>query len=125
MVYATHRCKYAESPHSYKLARRLSGNFTGRLFEAEDVETSTSCKHGPGRNPVQIAIRKAEENGVRLVDVRNSDYFGATGIYTVLAARRGQMGMGMNWWRDIRLGVDLWQRPNVWNQHSRPFRPWA
>jgi LDH2 family malate/lactate/ureidoglycolate dehydrogenase len=44
---------------------------------------------------MNTAIRKAKEQGVAYVGVRNSCHFGAAGYYTWLAAREGLIGLAM------------------------------
>lgn len=44
---------------------------------------------------MRTAIRKAKEQGIAFVGVRNSCHFGAAGYYTWLAAREGLIGISM------------------------------
>src|SRR3954464_13506807 len=51
--------------------------------------------HVPARFAMQVAIEKAKQSGVAIAAVRNSAHFGATGYYTLMAARQGLIGMGL------------------------------
>jgi hypothetical protein len=42
---------------------------------------------------MQVAIEKAKQSGMAVAAVRNSAHFGATGYYTLMAARGGLIGM--------------------------------
>ena len=44
----------------------------------------------------KLAIQKAKENGVGIVNVRNSHHFGAAGYYTSMCADEGMVGMAMS-----------------------------
>jgi len=56
-----------------------------------------SGDNGPGQwvavEAVQLAIRKAKQQGVGMVSVRQSNHFGAAGHYPWLAAREGLIGL--------------------------------
>ncbi len=43
--------------------------------------------HVPARFAMQVAIDKAKQSGMALAAVRNSAHFGATGYYTLMAAK--------------------------------------
>ena len=44
---------------------------------------------------MQLAIDKAKKYGVGMVSVRNSNHFGIAGFYSMMAAKRGLMGVSM------------------------------
>jgi LDH2 family malate/lactate/ureidoglycolate dehydrogenase len=46
----------------------------------------------PGRLGMETCIAKAKEMGVACVTVRNSNHFGAAGVYALMAARQGLLG---------------------------------
>ena len=63
--------------------------------------------HYPGEVAMQLAIDKAARAGLAAVGVRNSNHFGAAGVYALQAVERGQIGIAMT---------------NVWNLAIVPTR---
>lgn len=48
-----------------------------------------------GRKAMRLAIRKAEESGIGVVAVRNSNHYGIAGYYALMAAEEGMIGISM------------------------------
>src|SRR6266567_7676111 len=57
------------------------------------VDGGGGLGHVPARFAMQVAIDKAKEAGIAIAAVRNSAHFGATGYYTLMAAKAGLIGM--------------------------------
>jgi LDH2 family malate/lactate/ureidoglycolate dehydrogenase len=82
------------------------------------VDGDGGLGHEPGRQAMEIAIRKAKSIGIGVVVVRNSSHFGAAGFYTRMAADAGLVGMAATSASAIqvaptggaqaRLGTDPW-----------------
>ncbi len=74
--------------------------------------------HVPARFAMQVAIDKAKHSGMAITAVRNSAHFGATGYYTLMAAREGLIGMACTsnslaqvaptFGKEAKLGTDPW-----------------
>jgi LDH2 family malate/lactate/ureidoglycolate dehydrogenase len=71
------------------------------------VDGGMSLGHYPADVAMKLAIAKAERAGLAAVAVRNSNHFGAAGVYALQAAERGLVGMAMT---------------NVWNLAIVPTR---
>ncbi|WP_208539239.1 Ldh family oxidoreductase [Algihabitans albus] len=63
--------------------------------------------HYPGDRAMRLAIEKCRSSGLAAVAVRNSNHFGAAGIYALLAAEAGFIGLATS---------------NVWNAAVVPTR---
>lgn len=63
--------------------------------------------HYPGDKAMKLAIDKATGTGLAAVGVRNSNHYGAAGVYALQAAERGLIGISMT---------------NVWNSAIVPTR---
>jgi LDH2 family malate/lactate/ureidoglycolate dehydrogenase len=82
------------------------------------VDGDGGLGHEPGRQAMEIAIRKARAIGIGVVVVRNSSHFGAAGFYTRMAADAGLVGMAATsaaavqvaptGGAEARLGTDPW-----------------
>src|SRR5271168_2229198 len=57
------------------------------------VDGDGGLGHVPARFAMRVAIDKAKEAGMAITAVRNSAHFGATGYYTLMAAKEGLIGM--------------------------------
>src|SRR5271155_4154403 len=57
------------------------------------VDGDGGLGHVPARFAMQVAIDKAKQAGMAITAVRNSAHFGATGYYTLMAAKEGLIGM--------------------------------
>jgi LDH2 family malate/lactate/ureidoglycolate dehydrogenase len=74
--------------------------------------------HVPARFAMQVAIDKAKQSGMAIAAVRNTAHFGATGYYTLMAAREGLIGMACTsnataqmaptFGKEAKLGTDPW-----------------
>src|SRR6185437_12843512 len=74
--------------------------------------------HVPARFAMQVAIDKAKRAGMAIAAVRNSAHFGATGYYTLMAAKAGLIGMACTsassiqvaptFGKEAKLGTDPW-----------------
>jgi LDH2 family malate/lactate/ureidoglycolate dehydrogenase len=51
--------------------------------------------HVPATRAMQLAIAKARQVGMAIATVRNSNHFGAAGIYALMAAEAGLIGLAM------------------------------
>jgi LDH2 family malate/lactate/ureidoglycolate dehydrogenase len=82
------------------------------------VDGDGGLGHVPARFAMQLAIDKARAAGMAIAAVRNSAHFGATGYYTLLAAKEGLVGMGCTsassvqvaptFGKEAKLGTDPW-----------------
>ena len=59
------------------------------------IDADKSLGHPVSIIAMNLACQKAQETGVGLVGVRNSNHFGAAGYYSRLAAKQGMIGMAM------------------------------
>ena len=57
------------------------------------VDANGSLGHVPSHFAMNVAIDKAKKVGMAVAVVRNSAHFGATGYYTLMAAKAGLIGM--------------------------------
>ena len=57
------------------------------------IDADHSIGHVPARMAMEIAIEKCAEHGVAASVVRNSNHFGAAGVYSTMALERGFIGM--------------------------------
>jgi LDH2 family malate/lactate/ureidoglycolate dehydrogenase len=71
------------------------------------VDGDMSLGHYPADTAMKLAIRKARGSGLAAVAVRNSNHFGAAGVYAMQAASAGLIGIAMT---------------NVWNLAIVPTR---
>jgi LDH2 family malate/lactate/ureidoglycolate dehydrogenase len=58
------------------------------------VDGDGGLGHVPAHFAMQVAIAKAKQSGMAITAVKNSAHFGATGYYTLMAAKEGLIGMG-------------------------------
>ncbi len=82
------------------------------------VDGDGGLGHVPARFAMQVAIDKAKEAGIAIAAVRNSAHFGATGYYTLMAAKEGLIGMACTsassiqvaptFGKEAKLGTDPW-----------------
>lgn len=82
------------------------------------VDGDGGLGHVPARFAMQVAIDKAKAIGMAIVAVKNSAHFGATGYYTLMAAREGLIAMACTsassiqvaptFGREAKLGTDPW-----------------
>ena len=82
------------------------------------VDGDGGLGHVPARFAMQVAIDKAKQSGMAIAAVRNSAHFGATGYYTLMAAKEGLIGMACTgassvqvaptFGREAKLGTDPW-----------------
>ncbi|HTV44142.1 MAG TPA: Ldh family oxidoreductase [Stellaceae bacterium] len=82
------------------------------------VDGDGGLGHVPAQFAMQVAIGKAKQSGMAIVAVRNSAHFGATGYYTLMAAREGLIGMACTsntgaqvaptFGKEAKLGTDPW-----------------
>ena len=74
--------------------------------------------HVPAHFAMQVAIDKAKQAGMAIAAVRNSAHFGATGFYTLMAAKAGLIGIACTsassiqvaptFGKEAKLGTDPW-----------------
>src|SRR5271155_2117651 len=57
------------------------------------VDGGGGLGHVPAHYAMSVAIDKAKQSGMAIAAVRNSAHFGATGYYTLMAAKAGLIGM--------------------------------
>jgi LDH2 family malate/lactate/ureidoglycolate dehydrogenase len=82
------------------------------------VDGDGGLGHVPARFAMQVAIDKAQQSGMAITAVRNSAHFGATGYYTLMAAKGGLIGMACTgassiqvaptFGKEAKLGTDPW-----------------
>jgi LDH2 family malate/lactate/ureidoglycolate dehydrogenase len=82
------------------------------------VDGGGGLGHVPAHFAMNTAIEKAKSSGMAAVVVRNSAHFGATGFYTLMAAKAGLIGMACTacagiqvaptFGKQARLGTDPW-----------------
>lgn len=82
------------------------------------VDGDGGLGHVPARFAMQVAIDKSNAIGMAIVAVKNSAHFGATGYYTLMAAREGLIGIACTsassiqvaptFGREAKLGTDPW-----------------
>ena len=82
------------------------------------VDGGGGLGHVPARFAMQLAIDKAKQSGMAIAAVKNSAHFGATGYYTLMAAKAGFIGMACTsassiqvaptFGKQARLGTDPW-----------------
>jgi len=94
------------------------------------VDAGGGLGHVPARFAMQLAIDKAKQSGMAIAAVKNSAHFGATGYYTLMAAKAGFIGMACTsassiqvaptFGKQARLGTDPWSfaAPTA---NGRPF----
>ena len=73
------------------------------------VDGDGGLGHVPARFAMQVAIDKAKRSGIAITAVRNSAHFGATGYYSLMAAKEGLIGMACTSNSSRSGGADLWQ----------------
>ena len=82
------------------------------------VDGGGGLGHVPAHFAMTTAIAKAEQSGMAIAVVRNSAHFGATGYYTLMAAKAGLIGMAgtsasgiqvaPTFGQEAKLGTDPW-----------------
>ena len=82
------------------------------------VDGDGGLGHVPARFAMQVAIDKAKQSGMAIAAMRNSAHFGATGYYTLMAAKEGLIGMACTgasgvqvaptFGKEAKLGTDPW-----------------
>jgi LDH2 family malate/lactate/ureidoglycolate dehydrogenase len=82
------------------------------------VDGGGGLGHVPAHYAMQVAIDKAKASGMAIAAVRNSAHFGATGYYTLMAAKQGLIGMACTsasgiqvaptFGKQAKLGTDPW-----------------
>jgi LDH2 family malate/lactate/ureidoglycolate dehydrogenase len=82
------------------------------------IDGNGGLGHVPAHFAMQVAIGKAKASGMAIAAVRNSAHFGATGYYTLMAARERLIGMACTsassiqvaptFGRQAKLGTDPW-----------------
>src|ERR1700680_1331446 len=82
------------------------------------VDGDGGLGHVPACFAMQVAIDKAQQSGMAIAAVRNSAHFGATGYYTLMAAKEGLIGMACTgassiqvaptFGKEAKLGTDPW-----------------
>ena len=82
------------------------------------VDGGGGLGHVPAHFAMQVAIDKAKASGMAIAVVKNSAHFGATGYYTLMAAKQGLIGMACTsasgiqvaptFGKQARLGTDPW-----------------
>jgi len=82
------------------------------------VDGDGGLGHVPACFEMQAAIDKAKQSGMAIAAVRNSAHFGATGYYSLMAAKEGLIGMACTgassvqvaptFGKEAKLGTDPW-----------------
>ena len=87
--------------------------------------------HVPAHFAMQVAIDKAKQSGMAIAAVRNSAHFGATGYYTLMAAKASLIGMACTsasgiqvaptFGKQAKLGTDPWSFAAPTGDDAKPF----
>ncbi|HXA23225.1 MAG TPA: Ldh family oxidoreductase [Acetobacteraceae bacterium] len=95
------------------------------------IDGSGGLGHVPAHFAMQVAIDKAKVSGMAIAAVRNSAHFGATGYYTLMAAKAGLIGMACTsassiqvaptFGKEAKLGTDPWSFAAPSGDDDRPF----
>jgi len=82
------------------------------------IDADGGLGHVPSHFAMNVAIGKAKKAGMAIAAVRNSAHFGATGYYTLMAAKQGLIGIGCTsasgiqvaptFGKQAKLGTDPW-----------------
>jgi LDH2 family malate/lactate/ureidoglycolate dehydrogenase len=82
------------------------------------VDGGGGLGHVPAQFAMQVAMDKAKAAGMAIAVVRNSAHFGATGYYTLMAAKQGLIGIACTsasglqvaptFGKEAKLGTDPW-----------------
>src|SRR3984893_7956894 len=83
------------------------------------VDGDGGLGHVPARFAMQVAIDKARKSGMAITAVRNSAHFGATGYYTLMAAKEGLIGMACTGASSVQVG------PTLGKEGKRRTDPWS
>jgi LDH2 family malate/lactate/ureidoglycolate dehydrogenase len=83
------------------------------------VDGDGGLGHVPARFAMQVAIEKAKAAGMAITAVRNSAHFGATGYYTLMAAKEGLIGMACTSASSIQVA------PTLGKQAKLGTDPWS
>ena len=59
------------------------------------IDAGQSLGHVPARTAMSMAIEKCAETGIGFGSVRNSNHFGAAGVYSTMALERGFVGIAV------------------------------
>jgi len=85
-------------PHSIDIGR-LKVDAKPEIVEETPITAIIDANDGEGHlasiKAMNLAIKKAKETGIGLVTVRNSNHFGIAGYYSMMAAKKGFMGICM------------------------------
>ncbi len=73
---------------SWKSPELIQDNMATALFEGNNAPGQV-C----GRKAMDLAIEKADQYGVGIVGVKNSNHFGTAAYYSMLAAEKGMVGI--------------------------------
>ena len=60
------------------------------------IDGDASIGMVPGYRSMELAIEKASECGIAMVNVRNSTHYGASGYYACMAAQKGMVGISIS-----------------------------
>ncbi|HET7884061.1 MAG TPA: Ldh family oxidoreductase [Acetobacteraceae bacterium] len=95
------------------------------------VDGGGGLGHVPAHFAMQVAIDKAKASGMAIAAVRNSAHFGATGYYTLMAAKQGLIGMACTsasgiqvaptFGKQAKLGTDPWSFAAPTGEGEQPF----
>ena len=95
------------------------------------VDGSGGLGHVSAHFAMQVAIDKAKQSGMAIAAVRNSAHFGATGYYTLMAAKAGLIGMACTsasgiqvaptFGKEAKLGTDPWSFAAPSGDADKPF----
>src|SRR4029078_12510476 len=95
------------------------------------VDGGGGLGHVPAHFAMQVAIDKAKASGMAIAAVRHSAHFGATGYYTLMAAKQGLIGMACTsassvqvaptLGKEAKLGTAPWSLAAPAADGQRPF----
>lgn len=84
---------YEELVASGKIARDAGVTVARGFGAVAVVDGGGGFGHAPSLRAMDLAVEKARAFGVGAVGVRNSNHFGAAGVYALRAARAGMIGL--------------------------------
>ena len=86
---------YAQLRSAGKLELKPEITVVRETATATVVDGGGGLGHVPATRAMQLAIAKARQAGMAIATVRNSNHFGAAGVYALMAAEAGLIGLAM------------------------------
>jgi LDH2 family malate/lactate/ureidoglycolate dehydrogenase len=86
---------YAQLRAAGKLELKPEIKVVRETATAAVIDGGGGLGHVPAARAMQLAIAKARQAGMAIATVRNSNHFGAAGVYALMAAEAGFIGLAM------------------------------